>query len=135
MTSIWFLKTRSLSMIWWVRQVTVKVKNSLSSKQMKQVIDELDRAVMKMKKGEVALDKPRVRFKVAVCLMIWLRAVRQSGEASASFVNSGGTRAIVRASGGALGSFRGFSWRHLLRKLVLSLSDRKSVKKKMRSLS
>ncbi|CAN6905266.1 unnamed protein product [Brassica oleracea] len=58
-------------------RVTVKVKNSLSSKQMKQVIDELDRAVMKMKKGEVAL----------------------SGEASASFVNSGGTRAIVRASG------------------------------------
>ncbi|KAG2266646.1 hypothetical protein Bca4012_075882 [Brassica carinata] len=40
----------------------------------------------------------------AVCLMIWLRAVRQSGEASASFVNSGGTRAIVEL----LGAFEGF---------------------------
>ncbi|CAF1788469.1 unnamed protein product [Brassica napus] len=74
------------------RKVTVKVKNSLSSKQMKQVIDELDRAVMKMKKGEVAL----------------------SGEASASF-ELGRNKSYC----GALGSFRGFSWRHLLRKLVL----------------
>ncbi|KAF3566170.1 hypothetical protein DY000_02016448 [Brassica cretica] len=81
-----------------------------------QVIDGLDKAVMKMKmkKGEVAL----------------------SGEASASFVNSGGTRAIVRWS----------SWELLrvfletliketgcevssMKLLYMHLSDRKPVEK------